>query len=303
MIPTIVIARPTSFHKHSSQGTPARQPGTTAIIRCRSRLRWTVGFIGLALLFWAIDPAAGRAADEATKDSAHEKQWVEIATNAGRPLRALVALPQSRHRARAVVIVHENRGLTPWECDLAGELADAGWVAVAPDLLSGAGPDGGGTDSFGSTAAAHDALATLPADQVADDLDAAVEYARGLLTAEKTVSVAGFSWGGGQAFLCAARNSEIAAAMVFYGAAPNEEQMRAIEVPVYGFYAENDRIAAAVPAIKAKMKELGKRFDAVTYLGAGHGFMRVGEAKDAKPADQRARADAWARWQLLLDKP
>ena len=135
------------------------------------------------------------------------------------------------------------------------------------------------------------------------DLDGVVNYATNLSATDKKVAVAGFCWGGGQAFRYAAQNPQIAAVMVFYGAAPIEEQLKQIRVPVYGFYGENDfRISGDVPKVKGKMKALGKDFQPVTYIGAGHGFMRAGEAVDAKPADRKAREDAWGRLKELLSQ-
>ena len=79
--------------------------------------------------------------------------------------------------------------------------------------------------------------------------------------------------------------------------------MASIHAPVYGFFAGNDaRIGAMVPGAVAAMKAAGKRFEPVTYDGAGHGFMRAGEAPDASPENRKARADALARLETLLFK-
>jgi carboxymethylenebutenolidase len=77
--------------------------------------------------------------------------------------------------------------------------------------------------------------------------------------------------------------------------------MAAITAPVYGFYAGNDaRIGATLPDTREQMKADGKTFEPVTYDGAGHGFMRAGEAPDASDANRQARIDAWAHWKKLL---
>ena len=79
--------------------------------------------------------------------------------------------------------------------------------------------------------------------------------------------------------------------------------MARIKAPVYGFFAGNDaRIGATIPDAIANMKAAGKTFEPVTYDGAGHGFMRAGEAPDANEANRKARTDAWVRWKALLDK-
>ena len=79
--------------------------------------------------------------------------------------------------------------------------------------------------------------------------------------------------------------------------------MARIKAPVYGFYAGNDeRINATLSDTTAQMKAVGKTFEPVVYDGAGHGFMRAGEAPDANDANKKARQDAWVRWKDLLGK-
>ena len=118
----------------------------------------------------------------------------------------------------------------------------------------------------------------LPADQITADLNAAVAYVGKLPAANGKVAVAGFCWGGGQAFRYAATGAAIQASLVFYGPAPKPEEMKGIKAPIFGFYGGNDaRITAAVPEVTVQMKQAGKAFDSVVYDGAGHGFMRAGE--------------------------
>jgi carboxymethylenebutenolidase len=79
--------------------------------------------------------------------------------------------------------------------------------------------------------------------------------------------------------------------------------MKNITAPVYGFYGGNDaRIDATIPQAKEDMAAAGKTYDPVVYEGAGHGFMRAGEAPDASEGNKKAREDAWARWKELLAK-
>jgi carboxymethylenebutenolidase len=79
--------------------------------------------------------------------------------------------------------------------------------------------------------------------------------------------------------------------------------MTTIKAPVYGFYAGNDaRINAMLPDTIANMKAAGKAYEPVTYDGAGHGFMRAGEAPDASDANKKAREDSWKRWKELMAK-
>jgi carboxymethylenebutenolidase len=241
--------------------------------------------------------------EERLEKSPRHHEWVEIGTQSHGKVRALVVYPEVDKAVPGIVVIHENRGLNEWARSLTDQLAEAGYVAVAPDMLSGQGPQGGGTDSFESPDAARTAIYALSDQKVRDILDATVKYVRNLEATTDTVAVAGFCWGGGKAFDYAAHQPNIAAAFVFYGSAPGDETMKQIKVPVYGFYGGDDfRITGEVPKVAAKMKELGKTFEPATYQGAGHGFMRSGEADDASQANRKARNEAWKRWLEILSR-
>ncbi|MES1180912.1 MAG: dienelactone hydrolase family protein, partial [Verrucomicrobiota bacterium] len=163
--------------------------------------------------------------------------------------------------------------------------------------------NGGGTDAFANQSAVTKAVSMLPPAQVTGDLNAAVDYAKAIPAANGKIVVAGFCWGGGQSFRFAANNQDVKAAFVFYGTPPGADDMAKINCPVYGFYAGNDaRVTATVPKATEQMKTAGKTYEPVTYDGAGHGFMRAGEAPDASAANKKAREDAFKRWLELLKK-
>ena len=185
---------------------------------------------------------------------------------------------------------------------MADQLAEAGYIAIAPDLLSGAAPGGGGTSAFEDGNAVREAIADLPPDQITADLNAAFDYVSKLSAANGKVVVAGFCWGGGQSFRFATNNDQIKAAFVFYGPAPDDKDAIArITAPVYGFYGENDaRINMSLRPTKRLMTEAGKTYEPVIYEGAGHGFLREGEDPDGSDANKKARDDAWTRWKELL---
>jgi carboxymethylenebutenolidase len=210
--------------------------------------------------------------------------------------------PEVDRAVPAVVIIHENRGLNDWARGVADQIAEAGYVALAPDLLSGTGPDGGGTSSFKSVDDARNAISALTAGQVMADLDAVVAHARAMDATTDTVAVGGFCWGGGQTFSYAARNPEIAAAYVFYGrSVTDEEELAKIKAPVYGFYGGDDfRITGSVEGVAASMKKLGRTFEPVVYEGAGHAFLRSGETAAADHPNRKAYLAAWQRWKELL---
>jgi carboxymethylenebutenolidase len=190
--------------------------------------------------------------------------------------------------------------LSDWAQELADEVAAAGYIAVAPDLLSGMGPNGGRTNTF-PTGAVTEAVSKLNPDQVTADLNAAADYANKLPASNGKLYVVGFCWGGGQSFRFATNRGDLSAAFVFYGPPPATDAVARIKAPIYGFYAGNDaRIDATIPDTITAMKAAGKAYDPVTYEGAGHGFMRAGEAPDATDANKKARDDALKRWKTLL---
>jgi carboxymethylenebutenolidase len=199
-----------------------------------------------------------------------------------------------------VLEIHEIFGLSDWAQELADEVAAAGYIAVAPDLLSGMAPNGGRTKDFAT--GVTEAVSKLNPDQVTADLNAAADYGLKLPASNGKLYVTGFCWGGGQSFRFATNRGDLSAAFVFYGPPPIKDSLSNIKAPIYGFYAGNDsRIDATIPDTISAMKAAGKKFDPVTYDGAGHGFMRAGEAPDASDANKKARDDAWKRWKSLLE--
>jgi carboxymethylenebutenolidase len=230
--------------------------------------------------------------------SPRHSEWVTVKHD-GRNVETLVVYPESKDKRPVVLLIHEIFGLSDWAQELADEVAAAGYIAVAPDLLSGMAPNGGRTKDFPE--GVTEAVSKLNPDQVTADLNAAADYGLKLPASNGKLYVAGFCWGGGQTFRFATNRADLSAAFVFYGAPPAKDAMPRIKAPVYGFYAGNDaRIDATIPDTIAAMKAAGKSYDPVSYDGAGHGFMRAGEAPDASDANKKARDDAWKRWKSLL---
>jgi carboxymethylenebutenolidase len=167
-------------------------------------------------------------------------------------------------------------------------------------LLSGLGEGGKGSSAFDQQGAVK-AVSGLDPQQVTTDLQATADYALKLPAANGKLFVVGFCWGGGQSFRFATNRQDLRAAFVFYGPPPDKQAIARITAPVYGFYAGNDaRIGATVPGTVEAMKEAGKTYEPETYPGAGHGFMRAGEAPDATDANRQARSAALARLNKLL---
>src|ERR1041385_1278690 len=252
--------------------------------------------------------------------SPRHQEWVNV-KNGAREVNSFVVYPEVKNKATAVIVIHEIFGMSDWVQSLTDQLAEAGYIAIAPDLLSGMGPNGGGTSSLDPNGIGK-AIRDLPPDQITGDLNAVADYVSKLPGANGKIVVTGYCWGGGQSFRYATNNPKLKAAFVFYGpppgpsdGTPDKAALAKITAPVYGFYAGNDaRIDATLPATVDAMKELKKTFEPVTYEGAGHGFMRAGEAPepmnkdaadyqkqlDAWKANKKARDDAWARWKKLL---
>jgi carboxymethylenebutenolidase len=230
-------------------------------------------------------------------------EWVKV-KHGDREVSSFIAYPEVKDKAAAVVVIHEIFGLTDWVRGVADQLAEAGFIAIAPDLLSGAAPGGGGTSELGSGDAVRKAISSLPPDQITSDLNAAVEYVSKLPACNGKVAVGGFCWGGGQTFRFATNNHNVKAAFVFYGPGPEKgEDIARINCPVYGFYGSSDaRVNATIPKSADLMKRSGKTYEPVTYEGAGHGFMRAGEPPDADEPNKKARDEAWKRWKDLLKK-
>lgn len=222
-----------------------------------------------------------------------------------REVNCFITYPEVKDKATAVIVIHEIFGLSDWARSVTDELAEAGYIAIAPDLLSGSAPGGGGTaELIKSGSEIGQAIRKLPADQITADLDAVADYVTKLPSCNGKVVVAGFCWGGTQTFRYATNNKKLKAAFVFYGSGPEKEnEIARIAAPVYGFYAENDnRINATLDKTKELMKKAGKTYEPVIYDGAGHGFMRGGDDPNGRPGDKKAREEAWKRLLETLKK-
>jgi len=256
------------------------------------------------MLFLALGASALCAQDWARQrldKSTRHGEWVTVKHD-GRSVETFVAYPESPRKTPVVVVIHEIFGMSDWVQLVSDELAEAGYIAVAPDLLSGMGPNGGGTKSFGSGEVGQ-AIGKLSPDQITADLNAVADYGKKLPASNGKIYVAGFCWGGGQSFRFATNRSDLSAAFVFYGPPPAKDAIAKITAPVYGFYAGNDaRIDATIPDAKEAMAAAGKKYDPVVYDGAGHGFMRGGDQPDGRPGDKKARDEAWVRLKKLLQQ-
>src|SRR2546425_12270214 len=129
--------------------------------------------------------------------SPRHREWVTIKHD-GRSVETFVVYPESKSKTPVVLVIHEIFGMTDWVQDLADQVAAAGYIAVAPDLLSGMGPNGGRSSDF-AEGKTMEAVSHLNPDQVTADLNAAADYSLKLPAASGQLFVGGFFWGGSPA--------------------------------------------------------------------------------------------------------
>lgn len=259
----------------------------------------------LLFLLLATQVTAQDYAEKQLENSPRHHEWVTMESN-GRVLHTFVAYPERSDNAPVILVIHENRGLNDWARSFADQLAAAGYIAVAPDLISNTVEGVQKTSDFESSDAAREAIYALDSQMVTTDLMNVLGYAKSIEAGNGQVAVVGFCWGGSQSFRFATNaGDEIDAAMVFYGTGPDSlEAYRRIEVPVYGFYGGDDRrVNATIEGSKEMMAETGNTYDYVIYEGAGHAFMRRGDDPDAPTDDSNviARNKAWERLKGILD--
>lgn len=236
-------------------------------------------------------PADADQAKEALAKSPRHGEWVDIKLPDGGKLVTWVVYPETKSKAGVVIVIHEIFGLTDWVRGVADQLAKEGFIALAPDLLSGKGPNGGGTDSLGEEATK--VIRTLTPETVVERLNAVRDYALKLPAANGKAGAVGFCWGGTTSFAYAVAQPKLDAAVVYYGTSPSDVAAYAkIVAPVLGLYGGDDaRVDATIPAAETEMKKLNKRYTPRVFEGAGHGFLRQLSGKDG--ANRKAAEQAW----------
>lgn len=239
--------------------------------------------------------------NERLNESSRHHEWVEV-QNGERTIYTWVTYPERKEKAPVVLVIHENRGLNDWARSLADQVAEAGYIAVAPDLLSGFSAEFDRTSDFTDDDAARDALYELDPLQVQSDLAAVAAYAKSIEASNGKLATAGFCWGGARSFEFASESDQADAIVVFYGTSPETvESYQDIQAPVYGFYGSDDeRVNATIERAEVAMNEAEKTFDIEIYEGAGHAFMRLGEAADGTEANVAAREAAWEKFRSIL---
>ena len=262
----------------------------------RVSLWTTVVFLFLATLPAAaadLLPPSEAGAKAYLESSPRHHEWVSIALpDSERKISTFIAFPERKEKAPVVIVIQEVYGLTDWIRAVVDSLAAAGFIAMAPDFLTGRGPGGGDTGGFASRDDVVKAVREIPPPEVVGVLNAVARYGAALPAATDKLATVGFCWGGGQSFFYATAQPDLDAAVVYYGTSPDSALLGKIRAAVLGLYGEDDaRVNVTVePAVK-KMQELGKSFVTHTYPGAGHGFLRAQDAREG--ANLEAARKAW----------
>jgi carboxymethylenebutenolidase len=197
----------------------------------------------------------------------------------------------------SLLVVHENKGLTPHFVDLVGRFASDGWAALCVDLVS---PEGG-TATVGE-AGATAALGAAPVERLVGDLRAGIDELQRRAPGRK-VGAVGFCFGGGMTWqLLQAGESRLAVAAPFYGPAPAAPDFSKAKAAVLAVYGELDgRVNASRDAARAALEAAGLTYEIKTYPGADHAFFNDTGPRYNEAAATQAKADldAWLEEHLV----
>jgi carboxymethylenebutenolidase len=247
---------------------------------------------GAAFAQAVLPPLEGDAPDRLARSPRHG-EWVTIDAGGGDKVDAFVVYPERADKAPVVLVVHEIFGLTEWARAVADQFAAEGFIAIAPDFLTGKGPDGKGSRAM-TVDQARQINSGLKMAEVVARLNAAAKYGASLPASNGSYGVVGFCWGGGVSFAYATEQPDLKASVVYYGVSPATETLSRVNAPVLGLYGGDDaRVDATVPAAADEMKRLGKSFEYEMFAGAGHAFLRQQDARNG--ANMKASEQAWPR--------
>ena len=229
-------------------------------------------------------------------------EWIDIPYEGSTvPLRTWIVYPERKEKAPVIIIIHEIFGVTDWIRSVADQLARDGYIAVAPDYISGFGPNGGGTESIGSRDSVVRLIRSLSAEESYKRTNAVFDYAMKISSANGNIATVGFCWGGMRSFGYACTQPKLKAAIVYYGTSPDTKELSSLNVPVLGLYGADDaRVVSTIEPASVEIKKLGKSYEYEIYEGAGHGFLRQQSGREG--ANLRASEKAWKRMLGFLTK-
>jgi carboxymethylenebutenolidase len=244
-------------------------------------------------------PASEDTAKAALEASPRHGEYVDVKVAGGAPVRTWIVYPERKDKAGVVILIHEIFGLSDWMRAVADQLAREGFIAVAPDLISGHGPGGGGTESAASRDDVVKLVRAVTPEEATARLDAVRAYAVKLPAANGKSATIGFCWGGARSFAYAVSQPALDGAVVYYGTSPETADLAKVKAPVLGHYGGDDaRVNATIAPAEAEMKKLGKTYEPHVYDGAGHGFLRAQTGREG--ANLKATQQAWPRTVAFL---
>jgi carboxymethylenebutenolidase len=249
-------------------------------------------------------PPAEETAKAALEHSPRHGEMVDVPFTSGTTtdsLRTWIVYPERSDKAGVVIIIHEIFGLSDWIRGVADQLAAEGFIAVAPDLITGLGPNGGGTESVASRDDVVQLVRGLTPEMTKSRLDAVRAWATKLPAANGKVATIGFCWGGGKSFEYAASEPPIQAAVVYYGTSPDSATLLRVRAPVLANYGGDDaRVNATIEPAKTALQKSGVHYEPYIYDGAGHGFLRAQSQREG--ANLKAAQMSWPRTIAFLKK-
>ena len=240
----------------------------------------------------ALPPGEAEIKDRLNGSPRHG-EWITYEAEGNDKVEAWVVYPQRPDKAPVVVVIHENRGLNDWARAVADQFAAEGFIAIAPDFLSGKAPGGAGTKAVDPDGA-RELIGKLGEAELMKRVRGAVNYGLSLPAASDRYGVVGYCWGGGVSFAYATADANLGAAVVYYGTSPRTEKLAGVKAPILGLYGGSDnRVNATIAPAAEELKKLGKRYEVEIYDGAGHAFLRQQDGQNG--ANLAATKKAWPR--------
>jgi carboxymethylenebutenolidase len=240
------------------------------------------------------NPVAAEQLATALKSSPRKSEWVDIKGSNGTPIKSFVVYPDRRDKAPVVIVVMEIFGLSDWIKGVTDQLAKEGFIAIAPDFLSGMGPNKGGSAELGEQGATRAVSGVTLEDRMRIMNDVRT-HALAMPAANGKVGAVGFCWGGGTVFAYALTQPALNGAVSYYGPMPNDATAYAnAKVPILGLYGGNDtRVNANIELAKAELAKAKASYDPHIFEGAGHGFLRAQAGNANAPGNLKASEQAW----------